>query len=598
MNKYNGILYINKNKVQKEIKNYSEFGLYKGNRKTKIIVSLTSFPERMYDVHFAIFSLLKQSFKPDKIILWLGKEEFPNKEKDVPKEILKLKKLGLTILWTKNIKSYKKLIPSLKKFPNDIIVTADDDIYYPKKWLKFLYQSYLKNPNNVHCHRAHQIKIDEHGFPLPYSQWNKETAFFKNNSSTLNFATGAGGILYPPKILYKDVLNEHLFNKLCPTTDDIWFWAMTILNNKKIKIVKNNISKLTYINPERELGLNGEKTLMIENIIKKQNDIQLTNILNQYIYIKNIFKSSDVKSPKIDIILPTYNRANKIKIAIDSIINQTYPNWILHIVNDGGEDISSIIEGYKDKRIKYYSRKHTGKPGAVNYVLKNSKNPYIAYMDDDDIVFPNHLELLLTAAIENNKEFVYSDTYLTEIKEKTGEQLSQKIENNLDVNYEMLRFQNYINHKQILHTRKLYKKVGEYDERLSILIDWDYIKRLAKESEPYHVKIITGNHFLYIKDKQINSISGLWTKNPEKVGESLNIIFSKDKLAMIDLFTKYQSYKQLEESNKQLEESNKSIRLIQKENLEIKELEDSLKKIRSAKFFKLWRMYNKLTKKQ
>lgn len=331
----------------------------------------------------------------------------------------------------------------------------------------------------------------------------------------------------------------------------------------------------------------------IFNLTKKdvfsfENSIMLTN---------KIFLKND-KSPKIDIILPTYNRANKIKIAIDSIINQTYPNWVLHIVNDGGEDISSIIEDYKDKRIKYYSRKHTGKPGAVNYVLKNSKNPYIAYMDDDDIVFPNHLELLLTAAIENNKEFVYSDTYLTEIKEKTGEQLSQKIENNLDVNYEMLRFQNYINHKQILHTRKLYKKVGEYDERLSILIDWDYIKRLAKESEPYHVKIITGNHFLYIKDKQINSISGLWTKNPEKVGESLNVIFSKDKLAMIDLFTKYQSYKQLEESNKQLEESNKSIRLIQKENLEIKELEDSLKKIRSAKFFKLWRMYNKLTKKQ
>ncbi len=341
---------------------------------------------------------------------------------------------------------------------------------------------------------------------------------------------------------------------------------------------------------------------------------------------KNKIKTeSKIKLPSIDIILPTYNRANKIKTAIQSIVDQTYPNWLLHIINDGGEDVSKIINEFNDKRIKYYNIKHTGKPGALNYGLKHSSNPYIAYMDDDDIVFPQHLELLLTAALENKKDFVYSDTYLTQVNEETGKQLSQIIENDLDVTYEMLRTQNYINHKQILHSRKLYEKVGEYDERLSILIDWDYIKRLAKESEPYHIKIITGNHFLYIKDNEFNSISGLWTKNPKKVGESLSVIFSKDPENMVKLFQSYHesinlknTINNIQNTNQELEQkinnlqtenqnfSAKIDQLQKKENLEkiiniennkIYQLEQDLNKIRSAKAFKLWRLYCKITNK-
>jgi len=275
----------------------------------------------------------------------------------------------------------------------------------------------------------------------------------------------------------------------------------------------------------------------------------------------------------IDIILPTYNRKNKLSTAIKSIISQTYPYWQLHIVNDGGIDVSKIIDKFSDSRIFYYQIKHSGKTQALNYALKKTHHSYITYMDDDDIVFPNHLKTLITAAIKYKKNFVYTDTYLTKIDEKTNRIISQTIENDLDVTYEMLRFQNYINHKQILHTRKLYKKVGEYDEKLSILIDWDYIKRLAKISEPYHVKIITGNHFLYKKNNEINSISGLWKKNPEKVGKSLNIIFSKDNLSMVELYAQHQKFK-----------------------TQIYTLQSELNSIKLSKFYKLWQIYCKLKK--
>jgi hypothetical protein len=88
--------------------------------------------------------------------------------------------------------------------------------------------------------------------------------------------------------LYKDVLDEELFLKLSPTADDLWFWAMAVLNNTKINVIKNNISKLFYTNAEREFGLNDETTLAQKNIVGGGNDKQMKNILNHYPALKNI----------------------------------------------------------------------------------------------------------------------------------------------------------------------------------------------------------------------------------------------------------------------------------------------------------------------
>ena len=107
-------------------------GIDEDNKDEEIIVSLTSFPERMEDINYCIYSLLTQSLKPNKVVLWLANEEFPNKEKDLPKSLLDLKKNGLTIKWCDNYYSYKKLIPSLREYPDSCIVTADDDFYYYK----------------------------------------------------------------------------------------------------------------------------------------------------------------------------------------------------------------------------------------------------------------------------------------------------------------------------------------------------------------------------------------------------------------------------------------------------------------------------------
>lgn len=266
---------INKELINKEIQNFNEKGIAEGSN---IIVSLTSFPERMNEVHYALYSLLTQTFKPEKVILWLAEEQFPNREKDIPQEVLKLQKNGLEIDWCEDIKSYKKLIPSLEKYPDKIIITTDDDIFYEKDLIERLVEAHKNNPNNIICHRAHKIKLSNGKF-APYKKWKKKYNGYK--PSFLNFFTGVGGVLYPVNSLYKDITNRELFTKLAPKADDIWFWAMAVLNNTKIVVPQKHITDLKYLNPERERGLTNETTLFSSNK-NGGNDIQLANVINQY----------------------------------------------------------------------------------------------------------------------------------------------------------------------------------------------------------------------------------------------------------------------------------------------------------------------------
>ncbi len=255
-------------------------------RTPKFIISLTSFPQRMRDIHICLHSLMLQTLKPDEIILYLGQEQFPNRENDLPREVLSLREVGLTIKFTKDIKSYKKLIPALAEYPDDVIITADDDIFYPKDWFKKLYNAHLEDKQNILCHRAHKVKFDGDSIAL-YKYWDK--MIDDNSTSYFNFATGSGGILYPPNSLYKDILKEELFVKLAPNADDIWFWAMAILNRKKIKVINEPIKQVQPVNYDRESSLNGEFTLYQANIVG--NDIQLKNVISYYPEIVQVLKS-------------------------------------------------------------------------------------------------------------------------------------------------------------------------------------------------------------------------------------------------------------------------------------------------------------------
>lgn len=253
----------------------SRSGVNRVLREVPLIVSLTSYEERFSDLEISLYSLLNQSIKPDRIILWLSDEL--DGINDLPYEITRYIKNGLEIRFVKDIRSYTKAIYALKEFPDALIVTADDDIYYPKDWLEKLYHSYIANPKDIQVHRAHRIKINE-GEIAPYESWDKHVE--EESARYDNFLTGVGGVLYPPNCFSKEVLREDIFLKYAPYADDIWFWVMALINNRKIRVVKNHIKSLSCTDFWGQIFKN-KKTLYGLNS-KGENDKQLQSLMKLY----------------------------------------------------------------------------------------------------------------------------------------------------------------------------------------------------------------------------------------------------------------------------------------------------------------------------
>ena len=168
-------------------------------------------------------------------ILWLADEQFIGRESDLPEELIGLKKYGLEIMWCNDIKSYKKLIPTLKIEGESIIVTADDDIYYRANWLKGLYEAHLEEPKCVICYRATKFFFSHEGeyktIGGGHDLWFEPTYLHK--------LTGCGGVLYPVGALHNDITNDDIFINVCRTKDDFWFWLMAVLNGTLIYCPKS-----------------------------------------------------------------------------------------------------------------------------------------------------------------------------------------------------------------------------------------------------------------------------------------------------------------------------------------------------------------------
>ncbi len=118
------------------------------------------------------------------------------------------------------------------------------------------------------------------------------------------------------------------------------------------------------------------------------------------------------KEKKIDIILPNFNSSEYIKETIKSIIDQTFKNWKLIIVDDcSDKKTRTLLKKYsKNKRIKiYWLKKNKGAGYCRNYAIKKSKSSYLAFIDSDDIWKKDKLETQLRFMENNNYLFTYTN---------------------------------------------------------------------------------------------------------------------------------------------------------------------------------------------
>lgn len=183
-----------------------------------IIISMTSYPARIKYVAKVWYSILKQ--KIDKslyhCVLVLSEEEFPHKMQDLPEDLnLLIANEVIELLWTpKNTRSHKKLLPTLKKYPNNSILVIDDDQYRTNNWLKNFIDYHKKYPKDVLTGITHFI-LQNGKFILKHLQPG-----LYNDARPAN---GRGGTLYPPNTFTdKEFFDERLYMKLSPTSDESW----------------------------------------------------------------------------------------------------------------------------------------------------------------------------------------------------------------------------------------------------------------------------------------------------------------------------------------------------------------------------------------
>jgi len=251
----------------------SLLGDYKGvndaKRENLLYVVLSSNYEQFKDLPKTIYSLLNQSLKPDKIVLYLNKEH--EDLVSLPYEITQFIKNGLEIQFVEDIQAYTPIINAFKNFPEAIIVTAENNIYYSKGWLENLYLSYILNPDDIQVCRADKVEV----LNGKVKSITKSNDTIKERASYSNFINNLYGVLFPPKCFGKEVLRQDVFMKYSPKNPQIWLWIMALVHKRKIRVVNNGLSTFSYINLWKEIfnrnqnkNSKQELELEIHNLIK------------------------------------------------------------------------------------------------------------------------------------------------------------------------------------------------------------------------------------------------------------------------------------------------------------------------------------------
>jgi GT2 family glycosyltransferase len=234
-------------------------------------------------------------------------------------------------------------------------------------------------------------------------------------------------------------------------------------------------------------------------------------LLRKWFPYKYENRISKQEKPLVSIIMTTMNRKKIIIKSINSVINQTYDKWELLIINDGGENIQEIIDAFDDSRINYiHLEKNQGKSNANNVGIDNSKGEFIAYLDDDDAWYSNHLEITIKELLKNkNQKFVYTDYVKIDciIDNQLQEQfpIKKEVMANQTARVFFVKEMNHIPNFSMVHKKELYDKVGKYDPKLKYYEDWDIIRRFSYITPFIHVPEITGEYWEDISKSGRNS---------------------------------------------------------------------------------------------
>jgi len=206
------------------------------------VVCLTTYGARITMVHLAIESIARGSMLPSRLILWI---DDASAMQHLPPGLRRLQKRGLEVRLCRNYGSHKKYYPYLESLQDiDVpLVTADDDLLYPRSWLKRLYEAYLRYPNVVNCHRARVIQLKE-GRLIKYEQWDLANS---SQASLLHVAGSGAGAIYPIPLQLALKRQGTGFLHCCPKADDIWLHVQALRAGYRVRQIDTQLFRIREI---------------------------------------------------------------------------------------------------------------------------------------------------------------------------------------------------------------------------------------------------------------------------------------------------------------------------------------------------------------
>ena len=244
--------------------------------KKKLVVTLTSYPRRTENIHRVIDSIIDQTIKVDEIILYLSILEFPQRELNLPNELLSLLgKRAFKIEWVEeNLKSHKKYYYVLKDREDAIVITVDDDTIYAKTMIYDLLKIHERYPSAVVARRVRIILKDGDSL-AQYNQWDGQVEEYADVPRMDLCAIGVGGVLYPPGCASHEWFQMEKIKEYAENQDDLWL---------KYNEIKNGIPVIYVKNSECDMDLaedRNEESLSSLNMYGGANDICIKKLFTE-----------------------------------------------------------------------------------------------------------------------------------------------------------------------------------------------------------------------------------------------------------------------------------------------------------------------------
>ena len=371
-----------------------------------LLVSMTSYPARIYGITQVFLSLLQQSadISSYQCFLTLAKEEFINGEKDLPFDIQKLIVNGwIKIIWYHNIYSHKKLIPIIQNYSDNDILIVDDDILRTYHFIEIFQKEHKAYPTDIICgnfanYFDNNIKLKRlngyKGYKCGVFNIVPNIIF-----QTARPANGFGGVLYPKHTFSdKRFLNESLFMNLSPTSDELWQYAFLIIENKILRqtsiIIDNSVNFVSNSQKMKESlhQVNKDKYSVINEI--------LIDVFPEY-KINTLERQKKI----IVSLTSTKSRFKKLNLVLESIFNNTMkPSKIILTLckNDSNYLTKYLNDKIKNKRIELILTDINLKSHNKYFEIMKKYRDYAIITIDDDIIYPNDLiETLYSSYIKN-----------------------------------------------------------------------------------------------------------------------------------------------------------------------------------------------------